>query len=506
MALVLCAAFAAPMAQAEKKIYPHRWVYVSRGLTSDQDVEDIRRIAQTAADSGLTALALSARMDAMDLKPPEYFRRLAEVKRICDNLKLEIIPHVFSTGYGGSVLAHDKNLAAGLPVRDALFIAGEGEARFTEEDPVRLQVTSSEDHLTQEIRVKPYRCYRFRLRVKTEGVKPRTAFSVRAFTEDGRDMSRYETFLPETSDGRELYGAFNSWYAEKIRIDMGVRRGAGGKVWIENLRVEEAGLTNVLRRPGTPIRVRNEKTGMEYREGKDFSPIADPNLNFRWDHDGPAIRLLPGGTVRPGDRLRVSYFHGTTIYRDQVVVCMSEPKLYEIWEKQIPLIEKHVRPTKYFLSMDEVRIGGHCEACRKRKLGMAEILGDCLTRKVRMIRQANPKAEIFVWSDMLDPNHNARPNYYMVDGDLSGSWKYAPKDLRIVCWYFDKRRASLDHFSKLGFQTLAGAYYDGDDLSNPQGWLEALDVTPGATGIMYTTWENKYKLLADFGALVTGRR
>ena len=506
LAFILCVASAMPGAQTQKKDYPHRWVYVSRGLMSDQDVEDIRRIARTAAESGLTALALSARMDAMDLKPPGYFRRLAEIKRICDDLKLEIIPHVFSTGYGGSVLAHDKNLAAGLPVRDSLFLAGKREARFAEEEPARLQSTSGEDRLAQEIRVRPYRCYRFRLRVKAEGVKPRTPFSVRAFTEDGRDMSRYESFLPETGEWRELAGAFNSWYAEKIRLEMGARRGAAGRVWIDGLRVEEVGLTNVLRRPGTPVRVRNEKTGVEFAEGKDFVSIADPNLNFRWNHDGPPIQLLPGGRIRAGDRLRVGYFHGTTIYRDQVVVCMSEPKLYEIWEKQIPLIEKHVRPSKYFLSMDEVRIGGHCEACRKRNMSMARILGECLTRQVQMIRKANPKAEVFVWSDMLDPNHNARPNYYMVDGDFTGSWEYAPRDLRIVCWYFDKRRPSLDHFSKLGFQTVGGAYYDADDLSNPQGWLEALDATPGAIGIMYTTWENKYGLLADFGGLVRRRQ
>jgi hypothetical protein len=56
----------------------------------------------------------------------------------------------------------------------------------------------------------------------------------------------------------------------------------------------------------------------------------------------------------------------------------------------------------------------------------------------------------------------------------------------------------------LGFKTLAGAYYDGDTLENPRGWLEVLNDTPGACGIMYTTWQNKYELLAPFGNLVTG--
>ena len=104
---------------------------------------------------------------------------------------------------------------------------------------------------------------------------------------------------------------------------------------------------------------------------------------------------------------------------------------------------------------------------------------------------------------MLDPNHNAHGNYYLVDGDYTGSWKYVPKDLGIACWYYQKREASLAHFSRLGFKTLAGAYYDADTLENPKGWLESLARTPGAVGIMYTTWQNKYELLGPFGDLVS---
>ena len=34
-------------------------------------------------------------------------------------------------------------------------------------------------------------------------------------------------------------------------------------------------------------------------------------------------------------------------------------------------------------------------------------------------------------------------------------------------------------------------------------WLDALATTPRARGIMYTTWRNKYDLLAGFGDLVS---
>ena len=78
-----------------------------------------------------------------------------------------------------------------------------------------------------------------------------------------------------------------------------------------------------------------------------------------------------------------------------------------------------------------------------------------------------------------------------------------------MCWYFEKRHPSLDFFSEHGFKTFAAAYYDADTLEetekNAEGWMDAMDTTPGATGIMYTTWSSNYKLLAPFGDLVSKR-
>ena len=80
-----------------------------------------------------------------------------------------------------------------------------------------------------------------------------------------------------------------------------------------------------------------------------------------------------------------------------------------------------------------------------------------------------PEAEVFVWSDMLDPNHNAHGNYYLVEGDYTGSWQYVPKDLTIVCWYYEKRNESLALFSGLGFQTLGRGLLRRRHAGQPAG-------------------------------------
>jgi hypothetical protein len=511
-------------------------------------VEDIRSIVRTASEHGLNGMVLSGGLDRLDRQPDHYFRRLEAVRAFCLQHKIEIIPIIFSAGYGGSVLSHDRNLAAGLPVRDALYIVRGREARLTPDPPVRLVNGGFEQHkghrvtgfrfhdkpgevsfvdtqvahegkaslrvetartdvhghgrVMQEITVRPRRCYRVSFWVKTEGLVPERAFRVLVLA-GKRSLAPWAPRVPATTDWRKVSFGFNSLDYKQVRLYVGCWGARGGRFWVDDLRIEEAGLLNVLRRPGTPVTVRGEANDTVYEEGRDYAAIADPKLTFRFERESLPIRLLPGGRVSDGERLRVSYYHGISINRGQVSVCMSEPKLYDIWRAQARLIHQHLAPARYLLSMDEVRAGGSCQACQARGLSMAEILGDCITRQVQMLREVNPRAEVWCWSDMLDPNHNAHGDYYLVEGDFSGSWRHVPKDLGIVCWYFSKRQEGLAFFSKQGFRTLAGAYYDGDTLDNPKGWLEALDATPRAAGIMYTTWRNRYDLLGPFGDLVS---
>jgi hypothetical protein len=486
---------------------PHRWVYVSRSLRSDQDVEDIRRIARVASENGLTGVLLSAGLDSLDLKPPEYFIRLAKVKQILAEARLEIIPSIFSAGYGGGILAHDRNLAEGLPVQDAVYAVKGAEARLVPEVPLA-DGGAATGIWTREISVKPYRCYRVRFRAKTEGVAPAKPFSSGPFrltvqTPGKRNLTPWRVPVPSTTDWKEIQWGFNSLGNDSVRVSIGMAGDASGQARVDGVRVEEAGLLNVLRRPGTPVTVRAADGDTVYDEDRDYERIVDPQLNFRFDHDGPPIRLLKGSRIRDGQRLRVSYYHGFSINEGQTTVCMAEPMVYEIWRDQARRIHDALAPPRYVLSMDEIREGGTCAACRGRNMGA--LLGECLTRQFRMLRDVNPKADVWSWSDMLDPNHNARPNYYLVEGDYTGSWNHVPKELGIICWYYQRREISLPFFSKLGFRTLAGAYYDADTLDNPRGWLEELSRTPGAQGIMYTTWLNKYELLAGFGKLLPPR-
>jgi hypothetical protein len=548
------------LTEPEAKIYPYRWVRLNVGLSTDSDLDQVSQVANTASEHGLNGILLSAGLDQLDLKPPDFRTRLSEVKQICEQSKLDIIPAIFSTGYGGSLLAHNKNLAEGLPVKDALFVVQGQEAKLEPDPPVAVanggfekladgrlanfdlpvpftQVAALDEQIknagrtslrlenfqtqpegtirfSQWVKVHPYRCYRLSCWVKAESLRSpdpfgESFFQLEVFGGDEKRKLQWENPRPTPgSEWTQVAVGFNSWGYDKVLISPSVTGAANGKFWIDDLRLDETALVNVLRRPGTPIEVRGEKSGVTYEEGRDFAPIVDPVMNFRYDHPGPAIRLVPGTRVKNRERLRVSFYHPVLIYNGQTPVCMSEPEVYEIWKTQARLIQEALAPRHYFLNADEQRAAGTCKACTDRHLALGQIMGDCVTRAFNLIKEVSPEADVAVWSDMLDPNHNAdnkRKYYYLTAGNFYGSWNYVPKDLVIGCWYYERRDLSLKHFSSLGFRTIAGAYYDADDLENPKGWLKSLDATPRAMGIIYTTWLDKYALLGDFGYLVSKR-
>lgn len=530
--------------------YPDRFVWIfGWNLNRDSDVDEISAVLRTAAAHGLNGAVFSLGLDTLCKKSPEYFDRLRRLQQLCDQLGLEFIPSVFSIGYGGALLSHNRHLAEGFLVEDAPFEVSGGEARFVPDPEVKLVNGGFEEYrnnrlvgyrfhdqpgevsfvdtevfrsgraslrmenfranphghgrVMQEIKVRPRRQYRVTLWVKTEGLQPEGCFQMTVLA-DGRSLSPQQFPIKPTADWQKIVMVFNSLYFDTVRLYAGVWGGRSGRFWLDDWSIEEIGPMNVLNRPGTPVTVRSENGKVTYREGVDYAPLRDPQLNFNWlDRAAPTLKILPGSRIRDGQRLRVTYYHGMSINRGQVTVCMAEPEVYEIFDHEAKLLAEYVRPRRVLLNMDEIRMGGSCAACRGKD--MAQLLGHCITRQVEILRKHIPGVKVYIWSDMLDPNHNARSEYYLVEGDFTGSWNYVPKDLVIAVWGGAPRPKSLRFFADEGFETLIACYYDADDLEDVKGWMELAADTPRVRGFMYTPWTKKYGLLGDFGRLIPGK-
>jgi hypothetical protein len=500
-----------------------RWLFVWRDMSDPKEVDRmIARFPQAQAD-GYNGVVFSPNIPA---------EKAAAVRAAAKQYGLDLIAIVM----GGT---HDPNYVEGVLSRDALFVAHNGIATFQPDNPTKVVngdfeevtdnhfggwafqddegVTTFADHqvvhggktalrmenvgknqyrhcrLAQPIALQPHRQYRVSFWVKTEDLVPADP-EVKILTPDSRYGISFQTFHVEpTQDWTHYDLVFNSLDNDSAMLYLGSWYGKEGKFWWDDLTIEEIGLVNVLRRPGCPVTVRSEN-GMTYEEGRDYVRIEDPQLHpWRAYHEGPSITLTPDTRITDGERLRVSYYHPIIVYRDRVTSCLSEPKIFEEWREDVRRADELLHPAGFFMSHDELRVMNQCALCQSKHMTPGELLAWNVHKAAQIIRDIRPDAEIWVWSDMFDPMHNAVDHYYAVNGSLAGSWQGLDPGIGIVNWNGGLKGKNCQFFADLGLRQILSGYYDGDeDGSGIAEWIANTKDVPGIVGAMYTTWQDKY--------------
>ncbi len=487
------------------------------------------------------------------------FKNVARVKEAAQAAGIEIIPCVFPIGYSAGLLAHDPNLAEGVPVQEVPFLVKGREAILAPDPAVRLvnggleevkgdrfvgfslqddpgkttfadrevvhqgkvscrmqdvgkNSSSGNCRLAQRVKLRPHACYRFSCWVKTLALQPQSAFRLLVLgARDGRPLTFYEGRLKGTQDWTRLEVVFNSLQESAVTLYAGQWGGRSGSLWLDDLAVEELALVNVLRRTGCPLVVASADGKTLYQEGKDYLPLRDTRLGqdpyageYGFGHNGPALQLTDSSRIKDGARLRVSWYHPLLVHGNQVACCLSEAKVYELLSDQARRVNDLFKPGTYFMSHDELRMAGWCRACQGSGQTPGALLAENVKRCVKILKEINPKARIVVWSDMFDPNHNALDRYYLCNGPMTESWKGLPQEVIVANWNSGKAAASLKWFAERGHTQVIAGYYDGD-LANFKKWDAAAQGVPGVTGFLYTTWQRKYDHLEAYGKAMLGQ-
>ena len=471
--------------------------------------------------------------------------KAAEVKLAAKKYGLEIIATVFSG-------AHDKSYVEGVSVKDTLFVAHGNMASHEREVSVDLKngdfesanenkmlgwgwqddigITTFADHeikhsgnaslrmenisknanglcrVSQAIKLQPHRQYHVSVWIKTDNLKPAVP-EIKVLCDSPQQTVSWQTVhVDATQDWKQYDIVFNSFDESTGRIYLGFWGGKAGKIWWDDLKVEEIGLVNVIRRPGCPVMVRSE-AGTAYVEGRDYQKIVDPQFHpwIAYRGSEPTIKLMPESRIKDGDHLRVSYYHPVTIYEDRVTFCLSEPKVFEDWKDEIKQAEETLHPAGYFMSHDELRCMNQCGLCRSKNMTAGELLAWNVHKAAAIIRDIRPDASIWVWNDMFDPMHNATDHFYAVNGSLAGSWKGLDKDVGIVNWHGGLKGKNCKFFADMGLKQILSGYYDGDeDGTAIKEWYVNTTGVPGIVGAMYTTWEDRYGAMTPWAKRAWG--
>lgn len=530
----------------------YRWVYVGSNLQVEENVTKVIDLMKRAKGDGYNGIVLAdTKMQRLASVPDWYFKNAKRLVDACATEHMDLIPCVFPVGYADGMLGNDPNLVEGQPVRNAPFVVRNGLAQL-EPNPaetyknggmeeasgdrlaamgfqdsigtgtfidtqikhggnqsLRMTDPKGNSRIEQDVKVTPHRQYHVSAWVKTQDFDRAGDFAIRVFDPQMKNLTTQDVRIQPTQDWTLLDVTFNSADATGAKIYIGVWGGNKGSLWLDDVKLEEVGLLNVIRRDSCPVRVRSTD-GTVYAEGVDYAPIVDPRMgNVPWPgafeiyHAPLAIRRLPGSKIKEGQTLLVDFDHALITTDHQVAICMSEPKTYILEQDEAKRIEALFHPRGFFMSHDEIRAGNWDDACQAHGLEAGALLAENASKSYQAVQKAHPGAEVYVWSDMFDPFHNAHKDYYNFRGDLAGSWKGLPKNTIVVDWYYDARAKDMPFFAGLGHQQILAGYYDHDP-SEIKTWLNDAKGIKGVVGVMYTTWQNNYSDLEKFAAAAWG--
>ncbi|WP_422925994.1 hypothetical protein [Singulisphaera sp. PoT] len=559
LTLVVVATRATSMAEESRPRYEKRWVYAAPNLAVEESVDDILALIGRSRKAGYNGMILADyKFNILDRMHPGYLRNVRKVVEAAADLDFELIPAVFPIGYSEGLLAHDPNLAEGLPVVDAPFVVNGPEARLVEDPDAGYKNGGLEDvrgdrfagfsfqddpgkttfadratfhgghvscriedpgkggsaanaRLIQRLAVRPHSAYRFSCWVKTRDYKAPGSFhlTVLGAAESARPLTFHEAEIRPNQDWTQVDVVFNTLDQESINAYVGVWGVKTGTLWVDDIKLEPLGFVNILRRDGCPLSVISDDGRTRYEEGKDFEPIVDPKLGvvpyaglYDFGHAGPSLRLTSGSRIKDGAKLKVSWYHPVPIHGGQLMCCLSDPKLDALLKDQARRVNDLFHPRAFLMSHDEIRVANWCKACQDRHASPGELLARNVKRCAAILKEVAPRSELLVWSDMFDPFHNARKDYYLVNGSLEGSWKGLDPQITILNWNGEKSKESLNWFAKLGHRQIIAGYYDADDLSGFSGWNEAAKGVRNIHGFLYTTWQKKYGQLESYGEAI----
>jgi len=365
--------------------------------------------------------------------------------------------------------------------------------------------------LRQKIELKPWRQYHLRLFYKSRGFG---GFSQVEVLEAG-DKVRFNSAVHARGDADWVQAdySFDSQDTTDAYLYLGVWGGSTGKLWFDDLQLEETALVYVTRRQGTPLKVYDaQNLGTVYREGQDFHQITDPRMAERHPftdtyHEPPTVTLPRGTHLAAGQKVAMDFYSVFPIPgSNQVTMCLTDQGVAKWVRQNAHAIRKLLPPgSGVLLEYDEMRQMYSCASCRAAKSSAGQLLAASLMQTVDTFKAAIPDAPLYVWNDMFDPYHNAVKNYFYVEGDLAGSWKGLPREITIMNWNLDKLQkslgwfAGLEHEQPVAYKQIIAGYYDtGDGAGAARQELQQAAGVPGVSGLMYTTWNDDYSQLENF--------
>ncbi len=527
------------------------WYWHHSYVKDAAEVIKSEKLIDQAADAGYTGMAFWDSSINFLHRTPNNAALVRQVVRYAKARHLKVMPLVAPFGHSADLLRQNPNWAEGQRVvgtrfqvqdktlrlvsdfrgvRNGGFESGSAPWLSFGDTATKVDATvhhsgthaglisgaanpSGNARFFQQFDVIPWRQYHLRMFIKEQGFHGFSQLLIFGNGDNARNRGDYNFNLPADRDWTQVDFTFNSGDNKTISILFGVWGGNRGNLWFDDISMEETALVYVLRGPSTPLKVYDPGNPSQvYREGVDYAAIADPKLavnpnfdNDNW-HQPMTVPVPAGSALRPGQAVAMDFYAAQPIYNETIGASLTDEGAWQ-WMIDNSNAVARVLPgvDALLFGYDEMRHMNSTASAKAMHMTPAQLLDWHFAKTYKLYRAMAPRTPIYVWNDMFDPFHNAHENFYLVEGDLAGSWKGLPADVIVMNWNLGRLKESATWFSGKDpkqpvahKQVIAGFYDAGSGADAAKAEWEQVRGVPGICGMMYTTWNDNYSQLKAF--------
>lgn len=239
--------------------------------------------------------------------------------------------------------------------------------------------------------------------------------------------------------------------ATEANLMIGPYYATRGTVWLDDVTIETCELENMVRREDTPLQIRKYRTNEQLAEGIDYQVFENYSTAYPQYVRNPLIMRLPGGRLNTtGDTVLVNWSVAPRYQGTRWTQCFSQSEILLVYQERIRHVDSLLHPDEFKIQINEVCYSNYDDACTRRNLTPAQLIGSHCRQMYQIIQARRPGAKVRIYGDVFDIySGDVRANPSLTLPWTAGALQELPAPMEIMCMegYSSNLDSSLEFFA-----------------------------------------------------------
>ena len=255
---------------------------------------------------------------------------------------------------------------------------------------------------------------------------------------------------PVTRDWTRFQVDFCTYNAGRVLFMLGLQGPTGGTMWLDDVALETADPHYMVRREDTPLIVHSSRNGALLAEDLDFRVVETYATSYPQFVLQPRLELAPGSRVAVGDTVLVDWSCAPLYGGARKTRCFSQIEPLLEYQERIRHVDSLLSPDAFKISINEVSYANYDEACTRRHMTPAQLVGSYCRQMYQIIQARRPGALVRIGGDAFDIFvRDPRAMPVTTSPWTVGALEELPAPMEIMCMgsYSSNLDSSLNYFA-----------------------------------------------------------